>query len=139
VPWNGRDCLLDALGRAQSNTYAWPERIIIVRGSEPQLGGHVTTYPSSFDKKKLEAYTKTGVQPETSEHPRHVMVINLMAMIEKGDLSNNVFLLPNDVIYVQPNPFARMELAMQSLLGPVRPVLEATRVPASVTGTTFTP
>lgn len=128
MPWTGRDSLLDALCKAQPTYLAWPERIMIVRGSEPQVGGYTATYPAEDEKE----YRKTGIHPDTPEHPRHTMVINLQAMVEKGDLSNNICLLPNDVIYVQPNPFAKLGLALQSVLFPVRPVLEAVRVPAEI-------
>ena len=57
-----------------------------------------------------------------------------MAMIKHGDMANNIYLLPNDVVYVQPNPFAELGLALQSILYPVRPVLEAARVPAVISG-----
>lgn len=131
MPWTGRDSLLDALAKAQPTYLAWPERIIVVRGNEPKVGGFATTYPVQ-DKH----YESTGVHKESSSNPSHELLINLMAMIQHGDMANNILLEPNDVIYVQPNPLAAVGLALQSLLFPVRPVLEATRVPATVAGAT---
>jgi len=39
MPWTGRDTLLDALAKAQPTPLAWPERIIVVRGDDPQEAG----------------------------------------------------------------------------------------------------
>ena len=109
MPWTGCDTLLDALARSQPTLLAWPERIVVVRGAKPDQGGYAT-----------------------ADNPRHKMTINLMAMIESGDMANNILLRPNDVIYVQPNPFAAVGLKLQQILFPTRPVLEAARVPATV-------
>ncbi len=129
VAWTGRDCLLDALDKAQPTYLAWPERIIVVRGSEPREGGWASSQPTE-DKK----YHDTGIHPAAPDNPPHRLTVNLMAMIKHGDMANNIYLLPNDVVYVQPNPFAELGLALQSILYPVRPVLEAARVPAVISG-----
>jgi len=121
MPWTGRDTLLDALAASHPTMLAWPERIILVRGDQPQEGGVASTQPAGH-------YGITGVRPESKDNPRRTMTFNLMAMIESGDMSNNVLLLPNDVIYVQPNPLARVGLALQQLLFPVRPALETVEV-----------
>jgi polysaccharide export outer membrane protein len=127
IPWTGHDTLLDALAKAQPTYLAWPERIYVVRGDDPKEGGEATTQPS-------EDFKKTGIQTEAQDNPRHVIIINLKAMIEHRDMSNNILLKPNDVINVQPNPFAVVGLALESVLYPVRPILEAVRVPASISG-----
>ena len=124
LPWTGRDTLLDALARAQPTTLAWPERIIVVRGSQPQDGGYATSQPS-------KKYTWTGVHPPAADKPRHRMLINLMAIVKSGDMANNVLLKPNDIIYVQPNPLAAIGLAIQQCLFPIRPGVEAITVPAA--------
>jgi len=124
-PWTGRDTLLDVLVEAKPNTLAWPERIIVVRGDEPQVGGWVATQPA-------KSYKVTGINPPPKGQHRKTMVINLMAMVESGDMANNILLLPNDVIYVQPNPLARIGLAIQMVLFPIRPAAETVTVPASV-------
>lgn len=50
----------------------------------------------------------------------HKMTVNLLAMVQHGDMANNILLKPNDIIYVQPNPFARASLAMERVFMPVR-------------------
>ncbi|MHC4986566.1 MAG: hypothetical protein ACYTFO_10475, partial [Planctomycetota bacterium] len=45
--------------------------------------------------------------------------------IEAGDLSNNVLLLPEDVIYVQPNPLARAAIFMESIYDVIYPAAES--------------
>lgn len=120
--WTGHDALLDALAVAQPTFLAWPERIFIVRGDCPQEGGRTQA-------ETTKKYSKTGVHEPDEDQPRRVMMINMMAMVRHGDLSNNILLRPNDVIYVQPNPLAALGLAIQSLLFPVRPAMEAAGVP----------
>lgn len=120
IPWTGHDTLLDALAMAQPTFLAWPERIFVVRGDEPQEGG-------KWQACTTKDYAKYGVHDP--KKPRKRMMINLMAMIRKGDLTNNILLRPNDVIYVQPNPLAAIGEAIQMVLFPVRPMAEAASVP----------
>jgi len=61
----------------------------------------------------------------------HVMKVNLMHMIEKGELSKNVLLKSGDVVYVPPNPLAAFGLAMQQLLLGIQPAASTIQVPAS--------
>ncbi|MCD4699704.1 MAG: polysaccharide biosynthesis/export family protein [Phycisphaerae bacterium] len=131
MPWTGHDTLLDALAKTQPTTLAWPERIIVVRGTKPLEGGYATSRPSG-------KYRRKGVHSAIKDNPANKMTINLMAMVKSGDMANNILLMPNDIIYVQPNPFATVGLALQNILFPVRPVLEAVRVPASVEAATNT-
>jgi polysaccharide export outer membrane protein len=123
--WTGHDTLLDALAKARPTFLAWPKRIYVVRGDEPQEGGReMLTNPKK--------YKNTGITPETPGNPRRIIMFNLMAMVESGDLTNNILLKPNDVIYVQPNPLARAGLAVQSLLFPVRPAIEMVGAPSQI-------
>jgi polysaccharide export outer membrane protein len=61
----------------------------------------------------------------------HVMKVNMMHMIEKGDLSRNVLLKAGDVVYVPPNPLAAFGLAMQQLLFGIQPATSTIQLPAS--------
>jgi protein involved in polysaccharide export with SLBB domain len=117
MPWTGYDTLLDALCKAHPTPLAWPERIIVVRGAEPQESG-----PTSQPAQGSGLYSLTGVHKEGKESPRYKMTINLMAMVKSGDLTNNILLKPNDVIYVQPNPFAEVGLAVEAFFFPFRAV-----------------
>ncbi len=125
MAWNGANTLLDALAMAQPTTLAWPERITLIRGDSPQAGGVAATEPS-------RKYLASGVRPESPDRPRRKMMLNLNAMIKSGDMSNNVLLMPNDVINVPPNPLAAIGLALQQLLFPIRPAMEAAAVPTAV-------
>jgi len=131
--WTGRDTLLGALARAQPTPLAWPERIILIRGDQPQEGGHM---PDDGDSLK---YKFKGIDPESEDNVRHKMVINLQAMVEHGDTSNNILLKPNDIIYVQPNPFAKVGLALQNLLFPVRPAFQTVGLPSAATAAAGAP
>ncbi len=125
-PWTGTDTLLDALAAANPNNLAWWERITLVRPEEPQAGG----YWVERSEEELEDFHKKGYYEVPEGLERKKMTINLMAMVQKGDVSQNVLLRPNDVIYVPPTPLAKVGLAIQSLLFPIRPAVEAARVPA---------
>jgi hypothetical protein len=86
------------------------------------VGGYATTKPAA-------SYARTGINPPPKGKERKTMIINLMAMVQSGDMANNILLLPNDVIYVQPNPLAKVGLAIQMLLFPIRPAVEAAAMP----------
>ncbi|MFP4104513.1 MAG: polysaccharide biosynthesis/export family protein [Phycisphaerae bacterium] len=121
-PWTGRDTLLDALARSRPNDLAWIERITIIRSPEPQEGGFATTRPGN--------YRMSGVRPDRPDKERKKMLFNLRAMIEDGDMSNNILLKPNDVVYVQPTPWAKVGLTLRSLLFPVSPVIQTISAPS---------
>ena len=121
LQWTGKDTVLDAIARTIPTSLAWPERIKLVRGSRPSETGYFV---------ESEEYKKTGIRPEPEGSPPKMLVINIMAMMEHGDMSNNVLLRPNDIIYVQPNPLARIGLALQQLLFPVSQASEIVRQPA---------
>lgn len=125
-PWTGKDSLLDALAKAKPNNLAWPERIILVRGDDPQTGGYYTD-PRGMNRVK---YRMKGHSKEDENRPRKTMVFNLFAMVEEGDFSNNVMMRPNDVIYVQPHPLAAIGLEIQKLLFPISPAVQTISAPA---------
>lgn len=131
MPWTGRDTLLDVLAKAEPTYLAWPEQIIVVRGSDPQEGGHATSHPS---KEFIKKYKETGIHPPDPSRPRHKMTINLYAMIREGDMDNNVYLLPDDVVFVQPNPAAAVGLFFQSLFMPMQSVGSAASLPIALMG-----
>ncbi len=124
IPWTGTDTLLDVLATVQPTPYAWFEKIRVIRGPEPQRGGYLP--PTGKDKKELERRNKEEGHNKVGADE---VVVNLNAMMKQGDLSHNILLRPNDIIYVKPHPFAAVGLALQQLLFPTRPVLEAVRLP----------
>ncbi len=123
--WNGSDTLLDALAAATPTNLAWEERVLIIRSEAPARGGFRVDPPGSD-------YWDTGVHPPSEDRPRHVMTVNLMAMMENGDLSKNILIRPNDIIYVQPTPAAKAGLAIREFLFPVQPLADAVSVPMAL-------
>ncbi len=113
MAWTGKDTLLDALARAQPTDFAWPERITVVRGGGPQEGGYSNAQSSI-------QYSLIGVRPPTAGHHPKKITVNLAAMVEFGDLSNNILLQPNDVIHVRMNPFAQTALIVDQVFSPIR-------------------
>jgi polysaccharide export outer membrane protein len=61
----------------------------------------------------------TGQQPFRKPYR---LTVNLTAMVEHGDMANNILLMPNDVVYVQPNPFAKFSFEVEKVSMPVRAV-----------------
>ncbi|MFW6061384.1 MAG: polysaccharide biosynthesis/export family protein [Planctomycetota bacterium] len=127
-PWTGNDTLLDVLTQVGLTSYAWPERVMVLRSAEPQRGGYTSEWSKIYEKK--------GVHPEPPDTPRYRMKVNLMAMVRHGDFANNILLQPNDVIYVQPNPYGKVALEIRRLLLPLNPIVELLTAPAEVTDAT---
>ncbi|OPZ98109.1 MAG: Polysaccharide biosynthesis/export protein [Planctomycetes bacterium ADurb.Bin412] len=126
--WTGCDTLLDVLAVSQPTNLAWPERIQITRAPQPTKGGYLVTGSEEEREKQEEEYEAAGL----TEAGSNVIIVDLKRMIEKGDLSQNILLLPDDVVNVPPNPFAAVGLALQTVLFPTRPVIEAARMPYEV-------
>jgi protein involved in polysaccharide export with SLBB domain len=131
LPWTGSDTLLDVLAQTQPTRLAWPQKIKIIRAKKPTRGGYMP------DEAILEQCAKgqepvIGNSDETTE-----MVIDLQAMVETGDLSHNVLLQPDDIIFVPPNPFAAVGLALQQVLFPMSQASSIAKVPADIDNNTY--
>ena len=114
---NGVDDLDEIAGKAGDGESAPDEVGTVVAKVETKEGGaEEEKPPATAVPEKVEA---------------NVMRVNLMAMIKKGDMSKNVYLQPDDVIYVPANPLAAIGLAIQQLLLPIRPAAETISVPTS--------
>ena len=151
-PWTGANTVLDVLANSQPNDMAWPEKIILVRGKTPRRGGYLVDIddlkkaadkapeagsaeaenaPTVVAKAEQEAEDPDAIDPMPKQMEAKVLRINLTKMYEKGDLSTNVYLQPDDMIYVPPTPLAEVGLALQQLLFPIRPAASAVQLPAS--------
>lgn len=136
--WTGCDTLLDVLASAQPSPLAWPERIIVIRSTQPSQGGYQIPTSTQYAMLGINHGPKgsladgldpnaaadanapdgTGSQPAAAEK----MTINLMAMVQHGDMSNNILLKPNDIVYVQPNPFGFVAREFEKFWSPFRVV-----------------
>jgi len=137
-PWTGTNTLLDVLANSQPTTLAWAERIRVVRGQAPKRGGYAAKGAGAPDAENIPAadlgkehYRKWAQGAEVAEDRSRVIVVNMTDMIEKGDMSHNILLQPDDVVFVEANPLAKVGLAMQQLLFPIRPAMETVSLPAS--------
>ncbi len=65
------------------------------------------------------------IKPSADPDQRHVTVINLKDIIQRGDATSNVLLEQDDIVYVPLNPLASIGVAVQNLLYPVTPVVQA--------------
>jgi protein involved in polysaccharide export with SLBB domain len=137
LPWTGMNTLLDTLAQTQPTQLAWPERIRLVRGKPPTRGGYLAESDLKgrvdLAKKADDKAAPAGAAAPTpaAAAEANVMTVNMMAMVQDGNLSQNVLLQPDDVIYVPPNPLAAVGLAIQQVLFPIRPAAEAVSLPAS--------
>jgi polysaccharide export outer membrane protein len=120
VAWTGSESLLDALSKAQPTLLCKPEEVTIVRGKTPQTGGFIP--PTNQDTKKAK---KANEAAGLSEQGAEKLVINVTELIQGGDLSHNILLRPNDVIYVPPDPMVAIGYAVNRMLYPIKPFLEA--------------
>lgn len=111
--WTGRDTLVDALAQAIPTDEAWEERIVVIRGDSPQEGGR-----RQGDKADKQ-YFMFGIRKNHPRNKRKKLVVNIYAMTYYGDMSNNVLLMPNDIIYVQPDPFVRVGREIRNVVFPL--------------------
>jgi len=140
--WTGCDTLLDVLAQAQPTDNAWPERIIVIRATGPTQGGFERPASVQYSAIGVNEFQPAGASPAagkpggkgaspttapaggpdegTPGTAPHKLTINLLAMVQHGDLSNNILLRPNDIVYVQPNPFATFALWTDRLGSPFR-------------------
>jgi protein involved in polysaccharide export with SLBB domain len=149
VRWTGCDTVLDVLASAQPTALAWPERIVVIRAPEPSQGGYANQTSLGYKVFGLndspdgkgarggsgmadgvvvvggnQAATQPATMPvrdapEPGTGPQRI-TINLVAMVQFGDMANNILLKPNDVVYVQPNPFAQFARGVDTLCTPFR-------------------
>ena len=117
--WTGRNTVLDALADATVSDSAWPERIRVLRSLQPSSGGYLPLNPAKGDKSDA-TMTDKGTQELT---------VDMMAMIRKGDMSHNILLLPDDVIYVPPNNWSAVAIELRRMLAPVSAITEAIWAP----------
>lgn len=122
--WTGCDTLLDVLAVTQPTSLAWPERIKVIRAPRPTKGGYLPL--SKKEQKNIKGEYKAAGKNKAGAYE---ITVNLKAMVETGDLSQNILLFPDDIVYVPPNPFASVGLAFRTVLFPVTPVLQAVRLP----------
>lgn len=72
------------------------------------------------------------IRASPDENQRKTITVNLDKMIKEGDLTMNVLLEPNDIVYVPPTPVAWVGLKLQELLFPFNPVISAYQYPAGI-------
>jgi protein involved in polysaccharide export with SLBB domain len=130
LPWTGSDTLLDVLSRTQPTLLAWPEKIKVIRAQKPRRGGYIPGAEGNLDNTSSE---EKGESVEiTNKQGAQELTVDLMAMVQTGDMSHNILLQPDDVVYVPPNPFASVGLAFQQILFPTRGIVETVQAPGDV-------
>jgi protein involved in polysaccharide export with SLBB domain len=65
------------------------------------------------------------IKPSADPDQRHVTVVNLKEIIQQGDATPNVLLEQDDIVYIPLNPLASIGVAVQNLLFPVQPIVQA--------------
>jgi len=100
----------------------------IPTAAAPEAVDKAEAAPAEIDPDSKNLASKPA-EPQHQE--AWVLRVNLKKMYEEGDLSKNVYLQPDDIIYVPANPLAAFGLAIQQLLFPIRPALETVTLPSS--------
>lgn len=131
-PWTGSDTLLDVLARTQPTRLAWPEKIKVIRSTHPTRGGYTPEQALA-----QEECANSEEQGPLNKKGARELVIDLKAMVESGDMSHNIILQPDDVIFVPPNPFASVGLAIQKVLFPTQQAASLVKQPADIDNDTY--
>jgi protein involved in polysaccharide export with SLBB domain len=72
------------------------------------------------------------IRAHPDKDARKTIIVDVDKMIRDGDLTMNVLLEPNDIVYVPPTPVGWLGLRLQELLFPFNPVIQAYQYPANV-------
>lgn len=75
------------------------------------------------------------IRGSPDEDQRKTITVDLDKMIKEGDLTMNVLLEPNDIVYIPAHPIAWIGLRAQELMAPFMPVINAYTMPASLINT----
>ena len=121
--YTGRDALLDVLSGVGAR--ANHEKITVLRVAQPAKGGYIVN-------KKSRAFRWWGIQPDLLDKPRYKMTFNLKAMYLEGDMSHNILLKPDDIVWVPMRPWSWFAQWVRDLVEPIQPVLELVRTPSSI-------
>ncbi|MCE9591163.1 MAG: polysaccharide biosynthesis/export family protein [Planctomycetes bacterium] len=107
------------------------------------LAGEIDMGPKPYTGREtvLDAVLKGGVarsswpehlvvlRPNEEEQLVRRMTINFLDMIEKGDLRYNAVVEEGDILFMPINPLAAIGVAVQNLLSPVNPLIQAASTP----------
>ena len=128
-PWTGRDTLMDALAISQPTNLALVEKIKVVRGKAPTSGGYLPSvdYRNKDVRKENENRGRTPLGNDELE-------INLWEVVRDGDMSHNVLLKADDVVFVPPHPMVAIGLELERILYPLRAIFGVLYAPATVAG-----
>jgi protein involved in polysaccharide export with SLBB domain len=99
--------------------------------AKPKEGGDKKEKPLTVEEATKMAAEAAKVAEAGDGSDAHVMKVNMMHMVKKGDFSQNVLLKAGDVVYVPPNPLAAFGLAMQQVLLGIQPAASTIQIPAS--------
>ena len=114
--FTGNDTLLSALSSASPTRMSLPERIVVIRGMDP--------LPNS-DGVPVD-------QRGRIENRAQKITINLNDMVKRGESPANFMIAKNDVIYVPTHPLAKVGLALQKVLFPIRPMVQTMGAPYDI-------
>ncbi len=128
IAYTGNNSIFDVLDSARPNELAWETRVLIIRPRQPYKGGFLRGPEDWEEYRRLE---EAGTKVK-NPYGAQVVTVDFKKMYRKGDLSRNVMLKPNDIVYVPPSPTGWIVLKIRDLLRPVSPVLEAVRTPSTV-------
>ena len=72
------------------------------------------------------------IRPSHGETPVRTITVNVDNMIKKGDLSKNILLEPDDIVFIPPTPLAWFTDRLRELIYPIAPAVQAYQAPAGI-------
>lgn len=72
------------------------------------------------------------IRPHPTEDGRRVIRVDVDKMVRTGDVTANVLIEPNDIVYIPPTPLAWLGFRIREVLWPLNPMMEAYVAPAQV-------
>ncbi|MEM9253469.1 MAG: polysaccharide biosynthesis/export family protein [Planctomycetota bacterium] len=79
------------------------------------------------------------LRPSPDGAVRKRMTIDLNKMVKEGDTTLDAVLEEGDILYIPPNPLAKVGLAFQQLLLPIQPIAQTVRAPSDIYDDTAAP
>lgn len=102
---------------------------VLYPGSYPYRGTNrvLTTLAEAQPTRLADPARITVLRPNEDGELVRRMTISLDDMVKRGDVAHDAVLEEGDIIFVPPNPLAKVGLAVQQVLLPILPAAQTVR------------
>lgn len=87
--------------------------------------------PAANDFRAWTSQVKV-IRPSDDGTGVRTLTVNVDAMLKHGDLSKNILLEPDDIVYIPPTPIAWVAQRLREIIYPVAPAVRAYQAPADL-------